>query len=646
MIKTININNFGSLINFSNVQCKFNKGKTIIHGMNGTGKSQICSILHQVEKLKNIKALTPDETENEEKNILNYIRTRISKEASSNKISIDIDNYSALIDTNKIIQNGNAPDIFVFNDDYVNDNIGDFLKIHDREIRIGRKNVERDNLLIEKQDKEEALKKVNAEIDKLVRKAKYNSGYSGQSRTDRIINKENYLRVNNPGELYPDGKKELSELTNPPDLITEHQKYGFPSLLFDEKTKNSINEIMSNSYLEPELTQEFYKSYLKIKKGFYEDGVSVFNKTKDICPFCLAPKTKDDSMIKELINYIDSDFNDKLKYIQNIIESLEQKKETLHRFISDWNGLIPVLKDKSKVLLITDDTENIIMDESIFNNCISLLKTKIENMDKILREKELIVFADYENYINNINNIYLEHIKKINILNDKINKIRSLKQSIGEKIIKNEMYLLWENKNLREQYGELTDEIAVLDKKIEEYSTSFSNNRIPDFFNQIIKMLGITKYELSNESLLILKLDNNFDISNEGFRISAGERKTIAFSYFLAEVISSAASNADLLQKTIIIDDPIDSSDYEKINNFISVIEKFNNILVIIFGNPDINFGQILIFTHSALLYEKLINTKEIDYKQITLKNNKTIMIKPKNRINLEALLSNQSLMN
>jgi len=435
MIKTININNFGSLINFSNVQCKFNKGKTIIHGMNGTGKSQICSILHQVEKLKNIKALTPEQMENEEKNIINYIRTRLSKEASSNKISINIDNYSALIDKNKITQNGNVPDIFVFNDDYVNDNIGDYLKIHDREIRIGRKNVERDKLIIDKQDKEEALRKVNVEIDKIVKKAKYNSGYSGQSRTDRIISKENYLKANNPGESCPDGKKELSELSNPPDLITEHQKYSFPSLLFDEAVKNAINEIMSNSYLEPELTQEFYKSYLKIKKGFYEDGVSIFNKSKNICPFCLSPKTVDDSSIKELINYIDSDFNDKLNYIQNIIEALEEKRKTLQSFISNWNRLIPVLKDKSKILLITDDIENIIFDESAFNNCISLLKTKVENMDKILPEKELIVFADYENYINNINKIYFEHNKKINRLNNKIDKIRSLKQSIGEKII-------------------------------------------------------------------------------------------------------------------------------------------------------------------------------------------------------------------
>jgi len=633
MIQTIKINNFGSLIDFTNDQCKFSSGKTVIHGMNGSGKSQICSIFRQVEKLRKIQKLAPEKIKDEEKGILNYFRTRISKEALSDIISINIDNYSALIDTNKITQNDNIPDLFVFNDDYVNDNIGDYLNIHDREIRIGQQNVERDKLIIGKQNKEEALKKVNEEIEKLVKKARDDSGYSKQERTSKIINKENYLKINNPEEAYPNGKKELDELSNPPEQITDHKKYSFPSLLLDEKTKNSINKIMSNSYLEPKLTQEFYKSYLKIKKSFYEEGVTLFNETKNICPFCLSPKTEDDSTIKELISYIDSDYNEKLKYIQNIKEEFEQKRKTLQIFISNWNGLIPNIKDKSKLLQITDDIDNINLDENIFDKCIILLKTKFENMDKEIKEEEFIPFTDYENYLNNINKIYLEHLDKIDKLNKKIDNLKSLKQSIGEKIIKNEMFLLWNNKTLRERHEELTKEIDILNKKIEESSNSISNNRIPDFFNQIIRILGITRYELNKESILVLKLDKNFDISKEGYRISAGERKFIAFSYFLAEVLASADSNADLLQKTIFIDDPVDSSDYEKFYSFISVIENFNNILIKIFKNDKINIGQIFIFTHNALLYERF--SKKLNYFILSMDNHKTIITKPRKKVSL-----------
>jgi hypothetical protein len=50
--------------------------------MNGSGKSQICSIFHQIEKLKNIKTLAPEKIKDEEKKIIKYICSRISKETS------------------------------------------------------------------------------------------------------------------------------------------------------------------------------------------------------------------------------------------------------------------------------------------------------------------------------------------------------------------------------------------------------------------------------------------------------------------------------------------------------------------------------------------------------------------------------------
>jgi hypothetical protein len=380
MIQKISINNFGSLINFSNDQCKFVKGKTVIHGMNGSGKSQICSIFHQVEKMKNIKTLEPNKKRDEEKNILNYIRSRISKEATSAIVDIKIDNYTLSIDTGKnmITENGDTPDIFIFNEDYVNENIGDFLNIHDREIRIGQKNKERDNLITEKQNNEKALEKVNEEIEKIVKKAKEESGYPKQVRTDKIISRENYLLMNNPCESYPNGKKELSALSDPPDKIIDHLNYSFPLLLLEDTTKSSITEIMLKSYIEPKLTKEFYKTYLTIKKSFYEDGVSLFKEQKNICPFCLTPKDENDPIIQELISYIDSDFNNKLNKIQKILDFFVQKKKELEVFLSAWNAILPIVRDKSKDLSITEKVDDIIIDEIKFNDCIDLLKKNVK----------------------------------------------------------------------------------------------------------------------------------------------------------------------------------------------------------------------------------------------------------------------------
>ncbi len=46
MINKVFISNVGSLVNFSNSEALFPTGHSIVHGMNGSGKSQLSSILH------------------------------------------------------------------------------------------------------------------------------------------------------------------------------------------------------------------------------------------------------------------------------------------------------------------------------------------------------------------------------------------------------------------------------------------------------------------------------------------------------------------------------------------------------------------------------------------------------------------------
>jgi len=640
MIHKISINNYGSLINFSNDQNEFTSMNAVIHGMNGSGKSQICSILRQIEKINRAKLLEPNNKKDEEKSIIQYIGTRLSKETVSKIVDVKIDKYSVSIDTanNRVTENGDTPDIFIFNEDYVNENIGDFLKIQDKEIRIGQKNVSRDNLIKERQVKEIALKKINDEIDKIINEARIESTYPKQQRTQEIINKENYLKETNPGESFPEAKEQLNKLSTPPELIIEHQRFNFPLLELDDKIKKSIIEIMSKTYIEPKITQEFYKLYLSVKKSFYEDGISIYNDYKNICPFCLTPKSEDDPIIKELLAYLYSDYNETVNSIQNIVNIFVKKKNDLESFLTNWNTIVLIIKDKMKALSMSGEVKEIVIDVNVIDGYIDLLKNKIINMNKIHETKDL--FEIYDLHINNINNSYLDHIKIINNVNEEINKISGLKRSLGEKIIKNQMYMLWEKNRAREAHEILSDEITKLKIEIENTSTLISNNRIPDFFNQIIKILGITKYELSQESYLFLKLDNDFNISKEGYRISAGERKIIGYSYFLAEVLASAGSNAELLQKTVIIDDPVDSSDYDKFYSFISVIENFDNILTIIYKNKEIKFGQILIFTHSALLYERFVNSQKLDHYHLLMENNKTKIEKQKKKISLATFSS------
>ena len=125
MIKKIYVNNIGSLRDFSNDESPFPSGNIIIHGMNGSGKSQLSSVLQKISKLRNASQLGLSNIESTKSEIADYLIKRKSREVSSDEnIEAKIDDFNFNIDVSKISvnYNGNFPKLFVFNEEYVLEN--------------------------------------------------------------------------------------------------------------------------------------------------------------------------------------------------------------------------------------------------------------------------------------------------------------------------------------------------------------------------------------------------------------------------------------------------------------------------------------------------------------------------------------------
>ncbi len=331
MIKNIFVNNIGILRDFSNYESPFPSGNIIIHGMNGSGKSQISSVLQKISKLKVANQLGQSHVASAEKEIAEYLIKRKSREISENdKIEAKIDDFALNIDVTKysVSYRGNFPNLFVFNEEYVSENVGDTVNLPDKTIKIGERNQERDDLQNEIKSAGVALRKVRKNIDDSVQKAKIDSGFADQARTSKIISFDNYLLEKNPGEENKEAKIKLDKLSSPPAPINFHFSIQVPNFNITEEEQKEVEKIFSNTYIEPKLTREFYSIFLKTNKKFYEDGVTLFKKEKKQCPFCLTPKDENDSSIKELIEYIDSTYNEKLEIVTNYYSNLKshQKK--------------------------------------------------------------------------------------------------------------------------------------------------------------------------------------------------------------------------------------------------------------------------------------------------------------------------------
>lgn len=640
MIKHFSINNFGSLQGFSNSECLFPNGNIIVHGMNGSGKSQISSVLQKIAKLKTSSELGQSHLEATKKEIAEYFISRKTKENSTeNKIQIKVDNFELSIDiTSRVLTySGQFPMLYVFNDNYISENVGDIVNLPDKTIKIGERNKERDELHGKIKKSQKALEQINKNIEDLVRQTKLDSGFLEQARTARIISVANYLLDNNPSEQYKDARSKLNSLSTPPEPLTFHFSIQFPSIDSIQAFEEDVESIFKNVFIEPKLTKEFYLAYLKPTKAFYEKGVMLFKNEMKVCPFCLTPKDESDSNISELIQYIDSNYNENLEKIKSYYNNLIALKKKIGAFVSQWNVHITTINEKATLLGFADKINELQFLEGDFNNSLNIIDKKINNMALVNSDLSLTesICEKLEQTIKLLNTQFQLHKDFIEKINLAIENISSTKRNLGEQVIKDHMFNLWENKTLRERRKELKSELEVQEAKYSELASSMSNDRTVHFFNKIIKILGINKYELNETSSIILKINTGYDISKEGYRISTGERKFIAMSYFFAEVLSSVENSTGLKNISILVDDPIDSSDYQKFYSFISVIENFNSILQAIYRNKEIELGQFIIFTHNALLFERLINSKKVTNFQLLQEDTKSKIIKPQKNIGL-----------
>jgi hypothetical protein len=637
VIKELAISNLGSFVEFTNELAPFSRGAAIVHGMNGSGKSQFCSLLQLAGKLARIPQNDVTGLRRASAEIIDFAKRRKSKDNSQDTVTIRINSSTLEIDTlgGKLSKSGTLPRVYVFNDDYVATNIGDDVNLPEKVIRIGERNKLRDDLHLKRKKARSAIEAVQDEIDRKVETARQQSGYAGQARTTSIISKENYLKTSNPYNEHPNARAQLDSLSTPPELITSHLGRSLPDLGFSIEERQRIDHVFSNAYIEPTVSHSVYQRYLRSRKSFYAAGVQIYKEIGNVCPFCLSPKDRDDANIAELIAFIESDYNDALNELSRLSSLLMEYKKRIGEFLvksNADNSAIRTVADRMSLDIKLEDLESV--DEAI-DSIVTTIGSKCRDMANTNLMNDTSPTQAVDRIMEGLKSAYRKKIEIIEKINNEIERIVSRKRTLGEEVIKNCMHSLWSDASLRERLQSLESELAEAEEELQSLSETASNDKTIGLFNQIIRQLGIQRYELNEESKLILKLEREHDISQEGYRISTGERKFIAFSYFLAEVLASVENSGELSDVAVFIDDPVDSSDYEKFYSFVSVIENLERILQRIYQIENVSIGQLYLFTHNALLFERLVNSKRFSYFAISIEDNRSVITVPKKRITL-----------
>lgn len=441
VIRTVKVRGVGSFVDFSNENARFDSSHCVVYGLNGSGKSQLCSLLGHVGRLGTQESAGRGEAEDARDRLSDYCSARVSKENQAGEVDLEVDQFKIHLSASErvIHAHGVPPRIHVFSEEYVVANVGSTVNLPGREIRIGETNRLRDDLQKELRRIRGSKEKVSTKIDELVESTRTESGYKGQVRTDRIISRDNYLSARNPCSAYPDARSQLSKLATPPNPIQLPYGRETPSLPLSRTELDAIGTILESAYVEPAIHQEVYQRFLQSNRQFYEQGVALFESVGTLCPFCLTPKNPDDAAITELTQYIRSEYTNARKSLEAARESLTQSKSATAQFVDESNSENQSIRQVVEDLGLDIEVPDIFFNAEVIDQARKTIEAKLSDMTQIMSSEDTQPFKPVQEEHEHIGEQYEEKRRVVATINKTIESATARKRKLGEQIVENSM---------------------------------------------------------------------------------------------------------------------------------------------------------------------------------------------------------------
>lgn len=573
--------------------------KALIRGDNGTGKSTLSNIFRSIE----------------EKDKTNEIISNIKNIEKDDNIDIEIElDNGTLLKYDNIQQkwvNDEQVLIKVFNEDYIRENIN--LEEFEQNKINGKYETKNIEISIEKKEYEESNKKVNRIIEegKAISKELINTINNTNNKIKEELdrhclvdtNLENYNETEDE-KIYEEKQLELKSSINAFKKLRNADTFNI--LKLNSFVNNINNEELINllNYSEDNAKIDFMNQFLKLsleRKKWMDVGMSYIENDK--CPFCKNDISKND-FINQYKKYRES--NNK-----EVEEKLNKYKIELERICNDVEKDIKISISKNKEYAEIVNIKEEISDEdwerfsSDFKYLIEIIDEKLIDVSKQLKQELLEIFkeklgviqiiADKSKSIDeetkNINNKMINAKKELTNLRSKIRILHKdiLEYTMRESIAKRKKLL----NDLTEEQKQNKVKKEKYDKKVEDADITIKE------MNKWLEFFGMKKYKVNKNFNLIYK-DN--DISNKMFILSTGEISALVFSYYLSSLITGL-TNEEKSKLIIVIDDPVNSLDYNKIYSFATAIKIIQKKV------SESSTPQLIILTHNMLFFNILVQT-------------------------------------
>ncbi|HDZ5150517.1 TPA: AAA family ATPase, partial [Campylobacter jejuni] len=332
------------------------------------------------------------------------------------------------------------------------------------------------------------------------------------------------------------------------------------------------------------------------------------------CPFC-----QKDTITQEFKSYLENYFD---KTYEERIKEVEKLNDEYQNLFSN----IPSIETFYRRDIL--DSKDLEFEKLYFQVKLKLeenirkIQEKIkEPSKKIELEKTDEVFQNLNNYIKQIQQKIIEFNSKLDNQENEREKLEKQfwefvifeKKEIVEKYKKDKKEKKDLKKGLDEKDETIKKEIKNIEDAIRDKQKEVINiQEAVDKINNYLKDLGILSFYIKTQD----NEKQEYIIVREGedkpsFKtLSEGEKTLISFLYFLQFCQGKKEKNEAILDKIIVIDDPISSLSFNYVYDTAQLIKHtfFENTL----------YKQIFIFTHNLYFYHEFKLNRDVNNKKIS----------------------------
>ncbi|MGH1049229.1 AAA family ATPase [Bacillus mycoides] len=340
-----------------------------------------------------------------------------------------------------------------------------------------------------------------------------------------------------------------------------------------------------------------------------QQGHTLINKTDGVCPFC--QQTLPNEFEEKLNSYFD----------QTYIQQMNSLKDISDKYIHSVKEMI------NQINMLVNNGEAVFLNKEKIHRTLELIEAKYKENILLIEQKKKepsrsIKITSLLNFVAEINLEILNANKKIDKYNNAIENIKSEKQNLAKDMWR---YITELNKTNTAQFNQKMDIVNKTlmgmkqsKEKKEAHKRNFEKDLLQyqeqvtsveysvSEINKILISFGFSNFKLAastEKGFYTIVRENGEDVKDT---LSEGERTFITFLYFYQLLNGSNHKEDIVMDKVVVIDDPISSLDSNVLFMVSSLVRQI--MFDIKEGTSDVK--QLFLLTHNIYFHKEITFNK------------------------------------